>query len=171
MDIHIQSHPNPVESKVQNPIGFGFSPIHSQEYPSPRCPGAEASHYTGVRRPRACPRRPARGLDGSDGHAQREKLVVSDSPEAGAIGWLLGSLAKCPSPRPQPPAISIGFPGQRVYPFLSTPSPCDDALQNRRCPTAAPPVFILDSLFFLSKMPYSSLICTSQRFHARQADT
>ena len=30
MDIHIQSHLNPVESKGQNLIGFGFSPIHSQ---------------------------------------------------------------------------------------------------------------------------------------------
>ena len=32
MDIHIQPGPNPVKSKGQNPIGFGFSPIHFHEY-------------------------------------------------------------------------------------------------------------------------------------------
>jgi hypothetical protein len=31
MDIHIQPDPNPLESKGKNSIGFGFSPIHSQE--------------------------------------------------------------------------------------------------------------------------------------------
>jgi len=32
MDIHIQFDPNPLKSKSQNPVGFGFGPIHSQEY-------------------------------------------------------------------------------------------------------------------------------------------
>jgi len=31
MDIHIQLDPNPIEFMGQNPFGFGFSPIHSQE--------------------------------------------------------------------------------------------------------------------------------------------
>ena len=31
VDIHIQPSPNPLKSMGQNPIGFGSSPIHSQE--------------------------------------------------------------------------------------------------------------------------------------------
>ena len=46
--------------------------------------------------------------------------MVSDSPERSVVDLLFGSLAKFPSPRAQPPAISVGFPGQRVsFPLYS----------------------------------------------------
>ena len=32
MDVHIQLNSNPAKSKCQSLIGFGFGPIHSQEY-------------------------------------------------------------------------------------------------------------------------------------------